>query len=57
VLIAEDLEGIFHVEPFFWLPGNVEQRGIEDRAPYRDWVREGYLESIGEATDPFGDRA
>jgi phage terminase large subunit-like protein len=52
VLIAEDLEGVFHVEPFFRLPGNVERRGIEDRAPYRDLVREGYLEPIGEATDP-----
>jgi phage terminase large subunit-like protein len=52
VLIAEDIEGVFHVEPFFWLPGNVEQRESEDRAPYREWVHEGYLESIGEATDP-----
>jgi phage terminase large subunit-like protein len=52
VLIAEDLEGAFHVEPFYWLPGNVEQRESEDRAPYGEWVREGYLESIGEATDP-----
>jgi hypothetical protein len=52
VLIAEDLEGVFHVEPWFWLPGNVWERESEDQAPYREWVHEGYLESIGEATDP-----
>jgi phage terminase large subunit-like protein len=52
VLIAEDLEGVFHVEPWFWLPGNVWERESEDQAPYREWVHEGYLESIGGATDP-----
>jgi phage terminase large subunit-like protein len=52
VLIAESLDGVFHVEPFYWLPGNVEQRESEDRAPYREWAHEGYLEPIGEATDP-----
>jgi phage terminase large subunit-like protein len=51
-LIAESLDGVFHVEPHFWIPGDVEQREGEDRAPYREWVYEGYLESIGEATDP-----
>jgi phage terminase large subunit-like protein len=52
VLIAEDLEGVFHVEPWFWLPGNVQERESEDRAPYQGWIEDGYLISIGEATDP-----
>jgi phage terminase large subunit-like protein len=52
LLIAESLDGVFHVEPFYWLPGNIEQRESEDRAPYREWAHEGYLELIGEATDP-----
>ncbi len=52
VLIAEDFEGVFHVEPFFWLPGDVRERASEDRAPYGEWAREGYLTPIGEATDP-----
>ena len=41
VLIAEDIGGTFDVEPFYWLPGNVEQRESEDRAPYREWAHEG----------------
>jgi hypothetical protein len=38
VLIAENLEGVFHVEPWFWLPGNVREREGEDQAPYVEWI-------------------
>jgi phage terminase large subunit-like protein len=52
VLVAQDVDGIFHVEPYFWLPGDVREREREDRAPYVEWVHKGFLTPIGEATDP-----
>jgi phage terminase large subunit-like protein len=52
VLIHQDLEGIFHVIPFYWLPGDIQARADEDRMPYGEWVKEGLLEPAGDATDP-----
>jgi phage terminase large subunit-like protein len=52
ILIHQDLEGIFHVLPFYWLPGDIQARADEDRMPYVEWVKECLLEPAGEATDP-----
>jgi len=52
VLIHQDLETDFHVQPYYWLPGNVLERTSEDRVPYDVWVREGLITSVGETTDP-----
>jgi phage terminase large subunit-like protein len=52
VLIHQDVDGIFHVEPHFWLPGDPIERSSEDRAPYDVWVRDGLLNRCGESTDP-----
>jgi phage terminase large subunit-like protein len=52
ILIHQDLEAVFHVQPWFWLPGDIQARADEDRMPYGEWVKEGLLESAGEATDP-----
>lgn len=52
VLIAQDMEGAFHVQPHFWLPGNIEERESEDRAPYGEWIRQGFLYPAGDVTDP-----
>ena len=43
VLTGRD-EGILHVAPFFWIPENMVQIATDrDRAPYDDWVRDGFL--------------
>jgi phage terminase large subunit-like protein len=52
VVVYEDAEQVFHVLPFFWLPGDVPARTAEDRVPYDVWVREGYITPIGVSTDP-----
>jgi phage terminase large subunit-like protein len=52
VLICQDMEGIFHVQPHFWIPGKIKERESEDRAPYGEWIKLGKLTPIGEATDP-----
>lgn len=34
------------VLPFFWIPGdNIERRELRDRVPYRQWVKEGFVEA------------
>lgn len=52
VLIYQDIEGVFHVQPEFWLPGDVRERGEQDKAPYDVWVREGLITPAGPTTDP-----
>jgi phage terminase large subunit-like protein len=52
ILIHEDAEHQFHVQPYFWLPGDVRARAEEDKVPYDVWVREGLITPIGAATDP-----
>jgi phage terminase large subunit-like protein len=52
VLVYEDADQVFHVLPFFWLPGDVFARTNEDRVPYDVWVRDGLLTPIGDSTDP-----
>lgn len=52
VLIHEDADDVFHVMPEFWLPGDIQERCDQDRAPYDVWVRDGLLISAGKSTDP-----
>jgi len=46
------LDGIFHVRPYFWIPGNLRERGDEERVPYEAWAKQGYIMPIGVSTDP-----
>jgi phage terminase large subunit-like protein len=52
VVLCEGADGKFHVEPHFWLPGDVGARADEDRVPYEAWAREGLLCPSGPTTDP-----
>ena len=52
VIAYFDQDGLCHVKPFIWLPGNPHDRGNEDRQPYAQWVKEGHLFTIGVATHP-----
>lgn len=52
VLIHEDADDDFHVMPFYWLAGKMEDRAAEDRVPYDAWERQGLLTAIGKTTDP-----
>lgn len=52
VLIWKDPEGKFHVQPHYWLPGDVKTRTDEERVPYDVWVRQGLITPIGDSTDP-----
>ena len=52
VLVHADIDNVFHVKPFFWLPGDIRARGDEDHVPYDLWVREGHLIPAGPTTDP-----
>ena len=51
VIVFEDKTGVFHVKPYCWLPGNPQERGDQDGAPYAAWVKSGELVAIGESTD------
>lgn len=45
VLIAPH-EGLWHVKPTFWLPGDgLRERARKDRVPYDQWHRDGLLEA------------
>jgi phage terminase large subunit-like protein len=52
VLIHEDADDVFHVKPEFWLPGDIQERVDQDRAPYDVWIRDGLLHEAGKSTDP-----
>jgi phage terminase large subunit-like protein len=52
VLIHEDADGIFHVQPFYWLPGDIRARAEEDKVPYEVWIKDGLITAIGASTDP-----
>lgn len=40
------IDGIWHVKPTFWLPGeDLVERSRKDRVPYDQFAREGYLET------------
>ena len=43
VLVARK-DGIFHVKPYFWLPGDgLRERAHDDRVPYDLWHKQGHL--------------
>jgi phage terminase large subunit-like protein len=52
VLVWKDESHVFHVQPHFWLPGDVLARANEDRVPYEVWVKNEYITPIGVSTDP-----
>jgi phage terminase large subunit-like protein len=53
VLVYKDYDQVFHVVPYFWLPGDVKARTDADRVPYDTWARQGHLFATGEpGTDP-----
>lgn len=38
------MDGVLHVQPFFWMPqDSVQEASRRDRAPYDVWVREGLM--------------
>jgi phage terminase large subunit-like protein len=50
VLVAP-VDGIWHVKPTFWLPGNgLRERARNDRAPYDLWAEQGHLVAIDAAS-------
>jgi phage terminase large subunit-like protein len=51
-IVWQDSQNVFHVQPHFWLPGDVEERGNQDRVPYAAWARQGFISPIGDSTDP-----
>jgi len=52
VLVHQDIEGIFHIQPHFWLPGEVRAREDQDGLPYNLWARDGLITLAGPTTDP-----
>jgi phage terminase large subunit-like protein len=52
VLVHQDIEGAFHIQPHFWLPGDVRAREDQDGVPYSVWARDGLLTLAGPTTDP-----
>lgn len=53
VLIGQDDDGVWHVQPHFWTPEQgLIDRARRDRAPYDVWAREGLLRTTpGSAID------
>jgi phage terminase large subunit-like protein len=46
VLVAP-IDGVWHVQPTFWLPGvGLRERARADRVPYDLWAGQGYLHAI-----------
>lgn len=52
VLVWIDRDGIAHVVPHCWIPGNIRDRTDEERVPYDVWVREKLITPAGVTTDP-----
>jgi phage terminase large subunit-like protein len=52
VIVWEDGAGVFHVKPYCWLPGDLQERSEQDRAPYAAWAKLGLIIPIGPTTDP-----
>jgi phage terminase large subunit-like protein len=52
VLVWGDPQGVYHVRPYCWIPGNLKERSDEDRAPYEAWAKQGHIFPMGIATDP-----
>jgi phage terminase large subunit-like protein len=44
LVIIGNIDGTWHVEPTFWLPGeNIETKAKADRIPYDLWAKQGFL--------------
>jgi phage terminase large subunit-like protein len=52
VIVWQDGSGTFHVKPYCWLPGNLQERSEQDHAPYEAWQKLGFITPIGPTTDP-----
>jgi phage terminase large subunit-like protein len=52
VIVYQDLEAVFHVRPYIWIPGDVHERTAVEATPYELWVKQGLLTPIGRSTDP-----
>jgi phage terminase large subunit-like protein len=52
VILYEDPNQIYHVVPYFWVPGNIFERAKSDNVPYDAWERQGLIIPIGISTDP-----
>jgi phage terminase large subunit-like protein len=51
LVLAAPVEGVWHVKPTFWLPGNgLRERARADRAPYDVWAEQGYIVAIDGAS-------
>jgi phage terminase large subunit-like protein len=47
VIASADEEGIVHIHPYVFAPmRGMEDRAQRDRAPYMDWVRDGYMVAV-----------
>jgi len=46
VLVAQDKDGVWHVLPYFWTPGeNLREKEMLDRTPYCYWRDHGFLQA------------
>jgi phage terminase large subunit-like protein len=52
VIVYQEDEGVFHVRPYCWIPGNLRERSDQERVPYEAWAREGLIAPVGVTTDP-----
>ena len=52
MIVWPDGDGVFHVKPFCWLPGDLKERSEQDHAPYDAWAKLGCITPIGATTDP-----
>ena len=51
VMAAQDDEGVVHLKPFVFTPmQGLAERSARDRAPYEQWVRDGFLVAVPGAT-------
>lgn len=52
VLYQDPVDALYHVIPFFWVPGNIRERTKLENIPYDAWERQGFIYPIGIGTDP-----
>jgi phage terminase large subunit-like protein len=51
VMAAQDDDGVVHLKPFVFTPlQGLADRSARDRAPYEQWVRDGFLVAVPGAT-------
>lgn len=47
VAVAQDVDGVWHVDPHFFVPQvGIGERSHRDRVPYDTWAREGWLHTM-----------